>query len=106
MQDDPYMRMAEMMARPDPADGLILAEGTVQSVSPLRVSAFGNLFSGVKVNAQLMSGWSQDVKIEQASGTISGKETVTGGMLAPGDTVLILTNGGETLYILAKVVGG
>ncbi len=106
MQDDPYMRMAQLMTRPDPADGLILAEGTVQSVSPLRVEAFGNLFSGVKVNAQLMSGWSQEVRIEQAAGTISGKETVTGGMLAPGDTVLILTNGGETLYILAKVVGG
>jgi len=95
-----------MFRNPDPADGLQLFEGTVRSVAPVSIEAFGTTFSGadVKLNAQLLGSWSQSVEIRQPDYTLTGEETVRRGLLCAGDQVLCLTQGGEILYILAKVV--
>lgn len=106
MEENPYLEFSRMFRNPDPSDGMQLCEGTVRSVSPLSVSAFNLVFSGpdVKVNAQLLAGWQQTVSIQTLPAPISGTQTVTQGVLQPGDKVLCLTAGGQTLYILMKVV--
>lgn len=103
MDENPYQKFVGMFRKPDPADGWQLTEGTVKTVRPLAVEAFGLLFSGVKVNAQLVAGWRQEVSIQLPQETLSGTETVTGSGLAPGDRVLCFA-GPVTLYVLAKVV--
>lgn len=106
MEENPYQALAALMRPTGPADGLLLCEGRVQSIAPLTVSAFGLLWSGndVKVNAQLLGGWSQEVSIISGTDSISGKEEIQSGILRSGDQVLCLSNGGETLYVLMKVV--
>lgn len=106
MEDNPYQVIAQMFRNPDLADGLQLFEGTVRSVAPVSVEAFGAAFSGadVKVNAQLLGGWSQSVEIQRPNDTVAGEEIVRRGLLRAGDRVLCLTQGGAVLYILAKVV--
>ena len=106
MEKDAFQAMWQMLKPSDQADGLQLCEGRVESVSPLRVTAFGLLFSGngVLVNAQLMTGWSQGVSLQHQTGTWSGTETVTSSGLRIGDRVLCLADGGRALYILMKVV--
>lgn len=103
MDENPYQKFVGMFRNPDPADGWQLTEGTVKTVQPLAVEAFGLLFSGVKVNAQLVTGWRQEVSIQLPQETLSGTETVTGSGLAPGDRVLCIA-GPVMLYVLAKVV--
>lgn len=106
MEDNPYQMIAQMFRNPDPADGLQLFEGTVRSVTPVAIEAFGAVFSGadVKINAQLLGGWSQSVAIQQPDYTLTGEETVRRGLLRAGDPVLCLTQGGAVIYVLAKVV--
>ena len=106
MEDNPYQAITRMFRNPDPADGLQLFEGTIRSVTPVSVEACGMTISGadVRINAQLLGGWSQSVEIQQPNYTLAGEETVRRGLLRAGDQVLCLTQGGAVLYILAKVV--
>lgn len=103
MDENPYQKFVGMFRNPDPADGWQLTEGTVKTVRPLAVEAFGLLFSGVKVNAQLVTGWRQEVSLQLPQETLSGTGTVIGSGLAPGDRVLCIA-GPVTFYVLAKVV--
>ena len=108
MEQNPYQAICGMFANPDPSDGMQICEGIVQAVSPLTISAFNVLLSGdgVRINAQLLSGWSQRVSIERQENPISGVETVLEGCLRVGDRVLCLAVGGLALYVLMKVVDG
>lgn len=105
MEDNPYSAIAKMMQSPK---GWLLDEGTVVSASPLKITAFGLPFAGgeIRVNAQLLGGWSQQVRIAQTVTDVSGLLTATGPALAAGDRVLVLSVDGQTLYVLCKVVSG
>lgn len=105
MDENPYQKFCALFRNPDPADGWQLCEGTVKTVQPVTVEAFGLLFTGVRVNAQLLGGWSQEISLELPQETMKGRETVTAGCLRTGDRVLCFA-GPDTLYVLAKVVSG
>lgn len=107
MDENPYQKFVGMFRNPDPADGWQMTEGTVKTVQPTSVEAFGLLFAGdgILINQQLLTGWVQDVIIVTPNGPIAGEETVVGPGLQPGDRVLCFA-GPHKLYVLAKVVSG
>ena len=125
---DPFAEMYQLMKRPDPSDGLQLAEGVVISTDPLAIEAFGVLWKNgdCAVNAALLNGAARPVRFEANPVTIHGTittpigggegtlaanaTTYTGTMTATGiglkekDRVLCLTDGGQSIYVLMKVV--
>lgn len=107
MDENPYQKFVGMFRNPDPADGWQLCEGTVKTAQPVTVEAFGLLFAGdgLRINAQLLAGWQQEISLELPQETLKGRETVTAGCLRAGDRVLCFA-GPDTLYVLAKVVSG
>ncbi len=106
MSSNPFLLLAQMMESDDPSDGVQVVEGTVTSLSPVTVTAFGVAFSGtmLKINPQLLDTWEPEVELETDDITYEGVLTVTKGALEVGDTVFCIADGGRCLYALTKVV--
>lgn len=107
MGDNPYRVFCNMFRNPDPADGWQFCEGVVRSLQPVSVEAFGLIFSGgnLRINSQLLAGWSQEVTLELSQNSLHGVQTVTAGCLHAGDRVLCLA-GQDALYVILRMVSG
>ncbi len=108
MASNPFLALAVMTEQTDISDGIQVVLGTVTSLSPMAVMAFGVAFSGamLKVNDQILDTYQPAVTLTDADGVSTAYKTLetTDGALAVGDTVFCIADGGRCLYALARMV--